>query len=53
MRRRRGIAPRMLCWPVWLHAIVEVMAGKLYVNVHIAANKGSEIRGQVTKWGTK
>lgn len=27
----------------------ELMAGKWYVNVHTAANKGGEIRGQVTK----
>lgn len=27
----------------------ELMAGKLYINVHTAANKGGEIRGQVTK----
>jgi len=27
----------------------DLMAGKWYVNVHTAANKGGEIRGQVTK----
>ncbi|MGB6351781.1 MAG: CHRD domain-containing protein [Pseudolabrys sp.] len=27
----------------------ELMAGKWYVNVHTAANKGGEVRGQVTK----
>jgi hypothetical protein len=27
----------------------ELMAGKWYVNVHTAANKGGEIRGQMTK----
>jgi hypothetical protein len=27
----------------------ELMSGKWYVNVHTAANKGGEIRGQVTK----
>jgi hypothetical protein len=27
----------------------ELMAGKWYVNVHTAANKGGELRGQVTK----
>ena len=27
----------------------ELMAGKWYVNIHTAANKGGEIRGQVTK----
>ncbi len=27
----------------------ELMDGKWYVNVHTAANKGGEIRGQVTK----
>ena len=26
-----------------------LMAGELYVNIHTAANKGGEIRGQVTK----
>ena len=27
----------------------ELMAGKWYVNIHTAANKAGEIRGQVTK----
>lgn len=27
----------------------DLLAGKLYVNIHTAANKGGEIRGQVTK----
>jgi hypothetical protein len=27
----------------------DLMAGKLYVNVHTAAHKGGEIRGQMTK----
>jgi hypothetical protein len=27
----------------------DLMAGKWYVNIHTAANKGGEIRGQVTK----
>ncbi|KIZ36603.1 MULTISPECIES: CHRD domain-containing protein [Rhodopseudomonas] len=27
----------------------DLMAGKYYVNIHTAANKGGEIRGQVTK----
>ena len=27
----------------------ELVAGKWYVNVHTAANKGGEVRGQVTK----
>jgi hypothetical protein len=27
----------------------ELMAGKWYVNVHTAANKGGEVRGQVSK----
>lgn len=27
----------------------DLMAGKLYVNIHTAAHKGGEIRGQVTK----
>ena len=27
----------------------ELMTGKWYVNVHTAANKGGEVRGQVTK----
>ncbi len=27
----------------------ELMAGKWYVNVHTAANKGGEVRGQITK----
>lgn len=27
----------------------ELMAGRWYVNVHTAANKGGELRGQVTK----
>ena len=29
--------------------IADVTAGKSYVNVHTAANKGGEIRGQITK----
>lgn len=27
----------------------DLMAGKLYINIHTDANKGGEIRGQVTK----
>ncbi len=27
----------------------DLMAGKMYINVHTAENKGGEIRGQVTK----
>ena len=27
----------------------DLMAGKYYVNIHTEANKGGEIRGQVTK----
>jgi hypothetical protein len=27
----------------------DLMAGKWYFNIHTAANKGGEIRGQVTK----
>ncbi len=27
----------------------DLMAGRWYVNIHTAANKGGEIRGQVTK----
>jgi len=27
----------------------DLMAGKWYVNIHTAANKGGEIRGQVVK----
>ena len=27
----------------------DMMAGKWYVNIHTAANKGGEIRGQLTK----
>jgi hypothetical protein len=27
----------------------DLMAGKWYINIHTAANKGGEIRGQVTK----
>jgi len=27
----------------------ELMAGKWYINIHTAANKGGEVRGQVTK----
>jgi Cu/Zn superoxide dismutase len=29
--------------------LADVMAGKTYVNVHTAANKGGEIRGQIMK----
>jgi len=29
--------------------IVDLVAGKWYVNVHTAANKGGEIRGQLTR----
>lgn len=29
--------------------IADISAGKSYVNVHTAANKGGEIRGQITK----
>jgi len=29
--------------------IADLLAGKYYVNVHTAANKGGEIRGQLTK----
>jgi hypothetical protein len=29
--------------------VADLMAGKYYVNVHTEANKGGEIRGQVTK----
>ncbi len=29
--------------------IADMMAGKWYVNIHTAANKGGEIRGQFTK----
>ncbi len=29
--------------------IADITAGKSYVNVHTAANKGGEIRGQITK----
>ena len=28
----------------------DLMAGRWYVNIHTAANKGGEIRGQVTKY---
>ena len=27
----------------------DLMAGKMYINIHTEANKGGEIRGQVTK----
>lgn len=35
--------------PVTDAQIADIMAGNSYVNVHTAANKGGEIRGQITK----
>ena len=30
--------------------VAELKAGKYYVNIHTAANKGGEIRGQITQF---
>ncbi|MHB1204498.1 MAG: CHRD domain-containing protein [Rhodospirillaceae bacterium] len=35
--------------PVTDAQIADILAGHSYVNVHTAANKGGEIRGQITK----